>query len=80
MVSDLFSVQNKVVIVTGGLGQLGRQFSLALAERGAKVAIFDIQVDDVPVAENFGGPRLADGLRFLRVDITRRDSVEARAK
>ena len=77
MVADLFSVQDKVVIVTGGLGQLGRQFSLALADRGAKVAILDIQMDDERVAEGFGSRRLADDLWFLRVDITRRDSIEA---
>ncbi len=46
MDSDLFDVSHKVVIVTGGLGQLGRQFSLALLNRGAKVAVFDARVDD----------------------------------
>ena len=37
MKEDLFNVKDRVVVVTGGLGQLGRQFSLALLERGARV-------------------------------------------
>ena len=77
MTQDLFSVQDKVVIITGGLGQLGRQFSLALADRGAKVAIFDIQVSEQKVAERFGERHTEDNLLFLAVDITRRDSTEA---
>jgi len=77
MARDLFSVRDRVVIVTGGLGQLGRQFSLALADRGAKVAIFDIQVNERRVAERFGERRADENLLFLPVDITRRSSIEA---
>jgi NAD(P)-dependent dehydrogenase (short-subunit alcohol dehydrogenase family) len=77
MTQDLFSVQDKVVIVTGGLGQLGRQFSLALVNRGAKVAIFDAQVDEQRVAERFRERYSADNLLFLPVDVTQRDSLAA---
>ena len=77
MAEDLFSVQDKVVIVTGGLGQLGRQYSLAFADRGAKVGVFDIQVDDARVAHQFGDRRHDDSLLFLSVDITKRESLEA---
>jgi NAD(P)-dependent dehydrogenase (short-subunit alcohol dehydrogenase family) len=72
----LFSVENKVVIVTGGLGQLGRQFSLALAARGAKVAIFDVQIDEQRVAERFGGQQFAKDLHFIYVDVAQRESIE----
>ena len=37
--SDLFSVAGKVIVVTGGLGQLGREFATSLAKAGAKVAV-----------------------------------------
>jgi len=77
MANDLFSVEDKIVIITGGLGQLGRQFSLALVDRRAKVAIFDIQVSEQKVAERFGERHIEDNLLFLPVDITRRDSIEA---
>lgn len=76
MADDLFSVKDKVVIVTGGLGQLGRQFSLALADRGAKVAIFDIQVDEQRVAKRFAGRRHDENRIFVQADITQRRSIE----
>lgn len=76
MVQDLFSMQDRVVVVTGGLGQLGRQFAVALADRGARVAIFDMQVDERRVAERFGARGRQGDLLFLPVDITRRDSIE----
>ena len=77
MPQDLFSVQEKVVIVTGGLGQLGRQFSLALVERGAKVAIFDIKAEERYVNERFEEHRKSENLLFLPVEVTQRSSLEA---
>lgn len=77
MSDSLFTVQDKVVIVTGGLGQLGRQFSLALAARGAKVAVLDRQADEARVAERFGARAKDAGLLFLRTDVTDRRSLEA---
>ncbi len=77
MAQDLFSVQDRVVVVTGGLGQLGRQFSLALVDRGAKVAVFDMQVDDQCIADRFPGRHGEENLLFLKVDVTQRHSIEA---
>jgi NAD(P)-dependent dehydrogenase (short-subunit alcohol dehydrogenase family) len=77
MRSNLFSVHDKVVVITGGLGQLGKQFSLALVDRGAKVAVFDLQVNDRNVAERFGLQAAEDKILFLPVDITRRESIES---
>jgi len=53
-VADLFSVADKTIVVTGGLGQLGRQFTLALADRGANVAILDYDVSAQRVSDRFG--------------------------
>ncbi len=50
----LFSVEDKVVVVTGGMGQLGCQFTKTLIDQGAKVAVFDVRVDDSQVAKRFG--------------------------
>ena len=38
--ADIFSVRDKIIIITGGLGQLGSQFSSWLASQGARVAIY----------------------------------------
>jgi NAD(P)-dependent dehydrogenase (short-subunit alcohol dehydrogenase family) len=44
---DLFSLEDRVAIVTGGDGQLGREVVRGLEARGARVAVFDV------VAERF---------------------------
>jgi NAD(P)-dependent dehydrogenase (short-subunit alcohol dehydrogenase family) len=61
----LFDVAGRVVVVTGGLGQLGAEYTRALAERGARVAVFDVA--DGEQAEN---------VRSWRVDVTDRASLQ----
>lgn len=74
--NDLFDVRERVVVITGGLGQLGREFSLALTARGARVAVLDVRVDRSLVAERFG-ERAQDGcFLFVEADVTDRRSVE----
>lgn len=41
MNDSLFDVADQVVVITGGLGQLGAAYTDALLERGARVAILD---------------------------------------
>jgi len=76
MSDDLFSVRDKVAVVTGGLGQLGRQFTLALTARGAKVAVFDAKANAQHIAERFPGRVNDDRLLFVSVDVTQRGSIE----
>jgi NAD(P)-dependent dehydrogenase (short-subunit alcohol dehydrogenase family) len=40
---DLFDLRSRVAVITGGLGQLGLQFALTLAQRDVKVALLDIK-------------------------------------
>src|SRR5262245_32299445 len=75
--TNFFSIENRIVVVTGGLGQLGRQFSLSLLDQGARVAVFDALADEAHVEQRFGQRRADPNLRFYRVDVTRRDSIEA---
>ena len=74
---DLFSVEGRVAVVTGGMGQLGRQFSLALLARGARVAVFDLQIDEVKAAARFGEHYDDPNLMFVDADVTSRHSLEA---
>ena len=71
---ELFSVADKIVVVTGGMGQLGRQYSLALEARGARVAVLDLVVEDAAVRERFPD---SDRFMFCAVDVTQRASLEA---
>ena len=49
MTDDLFSLQDRVAVVTGGEGQLGREIVRGLEGRGARVAVFDLQAERFPV-------------------------------
>lgn len=75
MKSDkLFSVDGRVVVITGAMGQLGARFAVALRDRGARVVVLDLTVDDAQVEARFGRDR--DGLLFVAADVTRADSLE----
>ncbi|RMB36030.1 NAD(P)-dependent dehydrogenase (short-subunit alcohol dehydrogenase family) [Sphingomonas sp. PP-F2F-G114-C0414] len=62
---------NSAAVVTGGASGLGAATARALAAKGVKVAIFDLQADK--------GKALADeiGGVFCKVDVTSDDSVDA---
>jgi NAD(P)-dependent dehydrogenase (short-subunit alcohol dehydrogenase family) len=67
-VTDSFSVQNRVVAITGGSGQLGRRFTSALTSRGARVAILDLQPPKTTSPES-------KGALFVEADVTSRESL-----
>jgi NAD(P)-dependent dehydrogenase (short-subunit alcohol dehydrogenase family) len=45
MSDDLFSLQDRVAVVTGGAGQLGRELVRGLEQQGARVAVFDVAAE-----------------------------------
>ncbi len=73
--TNLFDVQDKVAIVTGGLGQLGAEYTRTLAHYGAKVAVFDLT--DAPAAIARRYPVVPDNVAFFSVDITDAYSIRA---
>jgi NAD(P)-dependent dehydrogenase (short-subunit alcohol dehydrogenase family) len=60
--AELFSLDGRVVIVTGGAGQLGAEIARGLSACGARVAVFDIASDDSDDS--------------YRVDVTNRSAIE----
>jgi NAD(P)-dependent dehydrogenase (short-subunit alcohol dehydrogenase family) len=65
LTADLFSLDGRVAVVTGGAGQLGGEIARGLAARGARVAIFDL-------AEAAKGA----GINSFVVDVTDRSAIE----
>ena len=65
----LFDLEGRIIVVTGGLGQLGRQFCETLLARGANVARLDCAVTEEGLA--------ADGSLHLKADVTNRASLQA---
>ena len=76
MVESLFDVENRVVIITGGLGQLGRQFTVSLLECGAKVAIFDLVAGEKDAMQSLPAGIHDAEFCALPVDVTKRESIE----
>ena len=64
MTDALFDLEGQVAVVTGGMGQLGQVYLAGLAERGMRVASFDVATGDVP-----------DGVRAYEADVTDRAAI-----
>lgn len=75
-IMDKFSLAGRTALVTGGAGLLGRQFTQALGEAGAKVVVADLNLAQ---AEAHAETLTQAGLAALpvQVDVTDPVSVEA---
>lgn len=76
MDGSIFAIDGRIVVVTGGLGQLGRQFSKTLLERGAKVAILDLDVGKVELPADFSTYQASGNFLAISSDVTQRNSIE----
>ncbi len=76
MPENLFDVDQRVIIVTGGMGQLGRQFSLALLARGARVVVLDVTATLERIQQRYAEQVENPHLMFVQADITQRNSLE----
>jgi len=75
-VKDKFTLEDKVAIITGGAGGIGRSSAAAMAELGADIALADIKLDVAQenadyIAEKFGVKTMA-----LTCDVVDPDSVQ----
>ena len=78
MEDKLFDVSGKICIVTGGLGQIGKNMAREFYIRGAKVAIFARHVNPEKVQAVFPQEEYdADRMKFYAVDINKKETIEA---
>ena len=66
-IDPLFSLQARVIVVTGGCGRLGKRFTHALLERGARVIVLDVAP---PVGQ------ASESLHFAQADVTDKASLK----
>lgn len=74
---DIFELADRVAVVTGGLGQLGREFVIELTQRGVRVAIFSRSAGDTSLDDAFPSELVGPGeVIGCRVDITKKETIE----
>ncbi|MBR9706181.1 SDR family oxidoreductase [Candidatus Pacearchaeota archaeon] len=64
-----FRLDEKVAVVTGGLGLIGREISISLAQAGAKVLVLDIEIAKGEKFEKECKKEKLD-VKFFRFDVT----------
>lgn len=70
-----FRLDDRVVVVTGGMGQLGASFARALIAAGARVAVLDARID-ADRARTLFGDAAPDRLSLHQADVTSRAELE----
>lgn len=76
---DLFSLDGKIAVVTGGCGMLGQEFTTTLVNYGAKVAIIDQVSEPRPGAvHSLWNEQTSKGsIKVFKADITHRRELES---
>jgi len=76
---DLFNVKNKVAVITGGCGILGRGMAEYLCEQGVKVVVLD---RDIPAGEKLVENLTSKGHEalFLFTDVLNKEVLEQNSK
>ena len=76
MSKNLFDLDGRTVVVTGGMGQLGQQFAQTMIESGARVALLDIYPDVSGISSQLSQAQDNGLLMLMGGDVTDRASLE----
>ncbi|SFC15783.1 NAD(P)-dependent dehydrogenase, short-chain alcohol dehydrogenase family [Flexibacter flexilis DSM 6793] len=75
---ELISVKDKVILVTGAFGLIGKEISTAFLDGEAKVVLADINANAAEtIAQEFGAKYSADSFLVQVLDITSEESAAA---
>ena len=77
MLDKLFGLDGRVIVVTGGYGQIGRAMTSGLVGCGAKVAIVEPHASEESTAKAFPDGPGQDTIKAFKADVTDRASLEA---
>jgi NAD(P)-dependent dehydrogenase (short-subunit alcohol dehydrogenase family) len=73
---DKFSLKNKIAVVAGGAGLLGKHVSIGLAQAGAKVYVSDInEKEGIKIEKEYNKKDMQ--LKWIRLDITKINSIKS---
>lgn len=72
---NLFDLKGKIAVVTGGMGQLGLEYSTSLAQRDVKVAIFDLLSQPKAATQAFSRFIKKGIIKSFVVDLTDRKEL-----
>ncbi|HAS46039.1 MAG TPA: 3-oxoacyl-ACP reductase FabG [Microscillaceae bacterium] len=72
-----FELKDRVAIVTGGAQGIGRATALMLADRGAKIVIWDVKKETAEATVSLLKSKGSKAMFMEGVDITKLESVEA---
>jgi NAD(P)-dependent dehydrogenase (short-subunit alcohol dehydrogenase family) len=72
----LFDLTNRIVAVTGGLGQLGQAYAACLLDRGARVAVLDVATGKQVLPKPVTDAKMKGRLIVIDSDVTERASLE----
>lgn len=75
---NFFDIENKVILVTGAFGLIGKEISRGFLSQGAKVILADLNKNAIPALETELKADFPQGQYLLcELDITRDDSISA---
>lgn len=73
-VGEMFNLTGRTAVVTGGVGNLGSEYTKTLAQAGASVAVFDISDKKNPKLEEL--LKSGEPVKIYKVDLTKKNEVE----
>ena len=73
-----FELENKLVVITGGAGLIGKSFAKAVVENGGTAIIADIdEISGNKVKDEISKESGTDKVEFIKVDITSKESIQS---